>query len=344
MAKIDDVAKLAGVSTATVSAVINGLETVKPRTKRRVLAAVQKLNYQPNLYARSLARGRSRMLGVIVSTLDNRFFAEIAQVAETAALAHGYQVLISSTQYSLERLRSAVRQMIGMRVDGLVIMTNEFDPDVLEMLRSRKVPVVFEDVGTVDPTTSNMRVDYEGGIHRAMRTLVEMGHKRILFVQSHLDVAEWNQLLSIRLRAEAFRDAARQFPEVEAAFLDAPGVPFEAGQAAAAEALNRFEFSGVIANCDPIALGLLRGFRRAGLRVPSDVSIIGFDDSPECEYTEPQLTSVRIPRDLIGRSAVETLRRMIESGQAGCEIRIPTELVMRESVARPRVREAVAAR
>ena len=344
MAKIGDVAKLAGVSTATVSAVINGVDTVKPKTKRRVLAAVEKLNYQPNLYARSLARGRSRMLGVIVSALDNRFFAEIAQIAETNALENGYQVLIASTQFSMERLRSAVRQMIGMRVDGLIIMTSEFDPDVLEMLRSRKVPVVFEDVGTVDPTTSNMRVDYEGGIQRAMRTLVEMGHTRILFVQSHLDVAEWNQMLSIRLRAEAFHDAARQFPEVEASFLDAPGVLFEAGQAAAAEALNRFQFTGVIANCDPIALGLLHGFRRAGLQVPAEVSIIGFDDSPECEYTEPQLTSVRIPRDLIGRAAVETLRRMIENGQPGCEIRIPTELVMRESVVRPRVREEVAAR
>lgn len=344
MAKIADVAKLAGVSTATVSAVINGVDTVKPKTKRRVLAAVEKLNYQPNLYARSLARGRSRMLGVIVSALDNRFFAEIAQIAETNALENGYQVLISSTHYSMDRLRSAVRQMIGMRVDGLIIMTSEFDPDVLEMLKSRKVPVVFEDVGTVDPTTSNMRVDYEGGIQRAMRTLVEMGHTRILFVQSHLDVAEWNQMLSIRLRAEAFRDAARQFPEVEAYFLDAPGVLFEAGEAAAAEALSRFQFTGVIANCDPIALGLLHGFRRAGLAVPLEVSIIGFDDSPECAYTEPQLTSVRIPRDLIGRAAVETLRRMIENGQAGCEIRIPTELVMRESVARPRVREEVAAR
>jgi LacI family transcriptional regulator len=344
MAKIGDVAKLAGVSTATVSAVINGVDTVKPKTKRRVQAAVEKLNYQPNLYARSLARGRSGMLGVIVSALDNRFFAEIAQIAETNALENGYQVLIASTQYSMDRLRSAVRQMIGMRVDGLIIMTSEFDPDVLEMLRARKVPVVFEDVGTVDPTTSNMRVDYEGGIQRALRTLVEMGHTRILFVQSHLDVAEWNQMLSIRLRAEAFRDAARQFPEVEASFLDAPGVLFEAGQVAAAEALNRFQFTGVIANCDPIALGLLHGFRRAGLAVPADVSIIGFDDSPECEYTEPQLTSVRIPRDLIGRAAVETLRRMIENGQPGCEIRIPTELVMRESVARPRVREVTFAR
>ena len=344
MAKIADVAKLAGVSTATVSAVINGIETVKPNTKRRVLAAVRKLNYQPNLYARSLARGRSRMVGVIVSTLENRFFAEIARIAETDALQHGYQVLIASTQYSMDRLRSAVRQMIGMRVDGLVIMTSEFEPDVLDLLRSRKIPVVFEDVGTVDQTTSNMRVDYEGGIQRALRTLVEMGHTRILFVQSHLDVPNWSQFLSIRLRGEAFRDAARQFPEVEASFLDAPGAPFEAGRTAAAEALERFQFTGVIANCDPIALGLLRGFRRAGLSVPGDVSIIGFDDSPECEYTEPPLTSVRIPRDLIGKAAVETLRRMIEKGQPGCEIRIPTELVMRESVARPRTAQAMAIR
>src|SRR5579863_9179351 len=144
MAKIDDVAKLAGVSTATVSAVVNGQDIVKPKTRIKVLKAIQKLNYHPNLYARSLARGRSAMLGVIVSDLSNPFFAEIAQAVQTEALLRKYQVLICATQFSGDRLSDAVRHMMGMRVDGLVIMTSEMEESIAKLLRKRKIPVLFE--------------------------------------------------------------------------------------------------------------------------------------------------------------------------------------------------------
>jgi DNA-binding LacI/PurR family transcriptional regulator len=120
MANINDVAKLAGVSTATVSAVLNGQDIVKLQTRRRVMDAITKLNYHPNLYARSLARGRSALLGLIISDITNPFFADVAQVVQAEAKRCGYQVFISATQFSLELLKAAVKYMIGMRVDGLL--------------------------------------------------------------------------------------------------------------------------------------------------------------------------------------------------------------------------------
>src|SRR5579884_2874757 len=161
MANIDDVAKLARVSTATVSAVVNGRDSkITPRTRHRVLDAVEKLGYRPNLYARSLARGRSRLLGIVISDIVNPFFADVAQVLQSEALARGYNVLIAATQFSVHRLNDAVEHMIGIRVDGMVVITTEMDDRVLDLVRRRRIPVVFEDVGTTDETTSNLRVDY----------------------------------------------------------------------------------------------------------------------------------------------------------------------------------------
>ena len=335
MANIDDVAKLAGVSTATVSAVLNGQNIVKPQTLRRVKDAIRKLNYHPNLYARSLARGRSAMIGLIISDIINPFFADIAQVVQAEANQRGYQVFISATQFSLDRLKSAVRYMIGMRVDGLVIMTTEMEDEVLAAIRARKMPVIFEDVGTVDKTTSNLRIDYEGGVFSAVRCLVEMGHRDILYVENPPAPIDRNHLLSLRIREEAFARAAASFEGIRTFRVAFPGAPFPAGIQAASVALREHPFTAAVVVADPIALGFLRGLRRCGCRVPEDVSVIGFDNSPGCEYTDPPLTSVAIPRDMVARLAVENLVAMIERNEPGREIHVATQLILRESVARP---------
>ena len=336
MSSIDDVAKLAGVSTATVSAVVNGQDIVKPRTRKRVLDAIRTLNYEPNFYARTLARGRSTILGIIISDIVNPFFAEIAQIVQENALRRGYQVLISVTEFSVDRLSNAIKYMIGMRIDGILIMTSEMDDKVQEMVRERKIPALFEDVGTVDATTSNLRIDYEGGIYRAVRCLVELGHEKILFVQNPPLYVGPEQLFSHRLRAEAFQAAIERFPNLTAHKYAGSGrTAFQAGVECAQQILQRFDITGVVASADPHAVGILRGFQRAGKKVPDDISIIGFDNSQFCEYTDPQLTSVNISRQEIAQRAVETLIGMIEHDRPGVEIHIPTELILRESVGRP---------
>jgi DNA-binding LacI/PurR family transcriptional regulator len=225
--------------------------------------------------------------------------------------------------------------MMGMRVDGLVIMTSEMEESVAESLRKRKIPALFEDVGTVDEITANLRIDYEGGICCAVNWLVGLGHERILFAETHPEIVGKQEFLSHRLRANAFRTAVDAFPNVHASWIDCPGSAFRAGLDGAAEALRKHDFTAVIANADPVAFGLLRGFRNAGRKIPQDISLIGFDDNPACEFTDPPLTSVAISRQAIAVSAVETLLEMIENGEPGSEIHIPTELVIRDSAACP---------
>jgi DNA-binding LacI/PurR family transcriptional regulator len=337
LAKIYDVAKLAGVSTATVSAVVNGQNTVEARTRRRVLAAIKKLHYQPNLYASNLARGTTRLLGLIVSDIVNPFFGEIAQSIRQEALARGYEVSLASTQFSGQDLVLAVKRMIGMRVAGLAIMTTEMNAQILEILRNHRTPSVFEDVGTVSDTISNIRIDYEGGIFKAVKYLVDIGHKKILFVRSYPDTEQHESaFLSIRLRTSAFQEAVNKFrPDgIEGEIVTCPGPGPKAGQQAIHKAAEELKFTAAIAIADPVALGVLRGLQQRGLRVPEDVSLIGFDNSYLCEYLHPPLTSVNIPRNKLGRMVVDCLVRNVENKEPGRELALETDLIIRESTSR----------
>lgn len=335
---IYDVAKLARVSTATVSAVVNGQDKVEAKTRRRVQAAISKLRYQPNLYASNLARGRTRLLGLIVSDVVNPFFSEIAQWIRQEAQARNYEIAISSTQFSRADLVAAVRRMIGLRVAGLAIMTTERSEQAVHLLRQYRLPAIFEDVGTVGNAISNVRIDYEGGIFRAVKYLVDLGHRKILFIRSYPTVtSEGTHFLSIRLRTEAFERAVLQFkPEgVQAFTVTCPGPGPKAGFRAMGEALDRYPLTAAIAIADPVALGALRQLQLRGYSVPRDVSLIGFDNSYLCEYLTPSLTSVNIPRDKLGRLVVEHLIRQVEEQAPGAALPLETELIVRESVTRP---------
>jgi DNA-binding LacI/PurR family transcriptional regulator len=337
LARIYDVAALAGVSTATVSAVVNGQNTVEAKTRRRVLAAIKRLHYQPNLYASNLARGTTRLLGLIVSDIVNPFFAEIAYAIREQAHARGYEVSVGSTQFSREDLVAAVKRMIGLRVSGLAIMTTEMNPQILEILREHRTPAVFEDVGTVDETFSNIRIDYEGGIFKAVKYLVDLGHKRILFVRSYPDVErQGSSFLSLRLRTLAFQKAVRQFRSegIQSEIVTCPGPGPRAGQQAIHRALDQLRFSAAIAIADPVALGVLRGLHQRGVRVPQDVSLIGFDNSYLCEYLCPPLTSVNIPRAKLAEMVVDCLVRNVENKEPGRELQLETDLIVRESTSR----------
>ena len=338
MASIYDVAALAHVSTATVSAVINGQDKVEAKTRRRVQAAIKKLHYQPNLYARNLARGRSQLLGLIISDVVNPFFGELAQSIRLEAQARGYELSLASTQFSEEDLILAVKRMVGMRVMGLAIMTTEMSDQVLEILQNSHTPAVFEDVGTVSETISNVRIDYEGGILKALKYLVDLGHKRILFVRSYFDMGHQEPpFLSIRARTEAFKNAAKEFRSegIDSEIVTHWGPGPKAGQLAIHQALDASPgFTAVIAIADTVALGVLRGLQQRGVRVPTDVSVVGFDNNYLCEYLCPPLTSVDIPRAKLGKMVVSCLVKNIEDREPGHELFLDTELVVRESATR----------
>jgi DNA-binding LacI/PurR family transcriptional regulator len=145
---LEQVAKRARVSTATVSRVLNGVDVVKNSTRARVMKAVSELKYHPNLHARSLAGGRSRTVGVIVSNLDNPFFLDVYRAVETDCHARGYELIVANTLYRSEQLAASTRMMLGRRVAGLAVIVSEMDENIITELTESEIPIVFYDVGT----------------------------------------------------------------------------------------------------------------------------------------------------------------------------------------------------
>src|ERR671917_690097 len=210
MSSIRDVARAAGVSTATVSHVINNTRFVSEEVRARVLKAVELCGYYPNAHARSLASGRSRILGLLISDISNPFFPELVKAIETAAFERGYDVVLSNTNYDPERTSHYVRRLIERKVAGVALMTSELDFALIDELARKHVSVVFLDLGTAAERMSNLTVDYAMGITEAVRHLVQLGHKSIAYVGGP------NRLRSAAKRLEAFRNALAQvLPNVE---------------------------------------------------------------------------------------------------------------------------------
>src|SRR5258708_37047830 len=196
--RIKDVAKLSGVSTATVSHVINKTRFVSGTTQRKVLDAIENVGYTPNIHARNLASGRSRTLGLIISDITNPFFPDLVKSIQERALELGYDIVILNTNYEPERDAPYVQRLLELQVRGVMILTTEMDPSVIERLSSRRISVVFLDIGKVGPHTSNIRVNYEKGVHQAVKHLLDLGHRHIAFISGP------THFKSAKLTPEAF--------------------------------------------------------------------------------------------------------------------------------------------
>jgi DNA-binding LacI/PurR family transcriptional regulator len=329
MSSIKDVAREAGVSTATVSHVINNTRFVSEEVRARVVEAVERCRYYPNAHARSLASGRTHILGLVVSDISNPFFPELVKSIEAAAFERGYDVVLSNTNYDPERTSHYVRRFIERKLTGVVIMTSELDTALVDELARREVSVVFLDLGQPGLHMSNLRVNYEVGIEEAISHLVSLGHTEIYFVGGPA------HLRSAARRHEAFCNSMRRhLPDARAEVYHGD-FKLEGGRRAAGEMLvARQRPTAVVAANDMMALGAMVEFRAAGLSIPRDISVVGFDDIAFAALAEPQLTTVCLPRMDLGRRAVEALMTTIEHpDQPGVEINIPTYLVTRGSTA-----------
>src|SRR6266496_2482822 len=182
---LEEVARRAKVSTATVSRVLNNASVVKTSTRARVIRAIEELKYHPNLHARHLAGGKSNTIGVILSNMENPFFFDIYKTVESQAHANGFEVVVANTDYRSEQLVSSIRLMIGRRVAGLAAIVSEMAPELIEELAESRIPVVFYDVGTPRRNITNIRVNYRRGIEKVIDYLHSLGHRRLGFIGHH---------------------------------------------------------------------------------------------------------------------------------------------------------------
>src|SRR5216683_7310970 len=206
---LEQVARRARVSTATVSRVLNNASVVKGSTRSRVMKAIEELKYHPNLHARSLAGGKSRSIGVIASNMGNPFFFDIYQTVESDAHARGYEVVMANTDYRSEQLVASIRLMIGRRVGGLAAIVSEMEPALIDELNDSGLPVVFYDVGAPRKNITNIRVNYRRGIDKVVDYLHSLGHRRLGFIGHH------SMLGPINERMKTVLDAVARIPELE---------------------------------------------------------------------------------------------------------------------------------
>jgi LacI family transcriptional regulator len=330
---IGAIARRARVSTATVSRTLNQNGAVRPETARRVWRAAEELNYFPNSHARALGSGRSRLLGLIVSDITNPFFPELVRQFESLALERQYDLILTSTDYQTDRMTVCLRRMLERKVDGVALMTSEMDEGLIEELARRGVPLVFMDVGQVGPRMSHVVMDYANGVRQAVDHVVQLGHRRIAFISGPLT------LHSARTRRDAFVERLRHHSIAPDKKLMREGTHTAEGGLRAMEALLSASRrpTAVVCSNDWTAIGALHAIDAAGLRVPEDLSVVGFDDTPLASYTRPPLTTVRMSAAEIGATACDALFKLIDDKEhEGALLRIRTHLVVRASTGKLR--------
>jgi DNA-binding LacI/PurR family transcriptional regulator len=324
---IREIARRAKVSTATVSRAINRVPTVDPQLAKRVWKVADELGYYPNTQARALVLGRSRIFGLIVSEITNPFFPEIVQTFENLAVENNYEILLTSTVHDTKRMESSVRRMIERRVDGVAILTFGMEETLIEHLRFRKVPLVFVDVGPDVPGIANIRINYLNGIRQAVQHLAALRHSRIAFVAGPL------HLKSAQARKEAFQASMTEIG-LSSDLVVVGNHRMEGGMKALLE-LNslRDRPTAVLCSNDMTAIGVMREAYEQNIRIPGDLSVVGFDDIHLAQFTIPPLTTVRMSQHELARTAFHALLNEVESESASHNYELSTSLMLRRSTA-----------
>jgi len=328
---ITAVAKRAGVSTATVSRVMNGTANVSPETAERVREAVEALNFYPDVNARALGSGRSGLYGLIISDITNPYFPELVKAFEDIAVEHGQDVLIANTDYDPKRMEMCVIRMLQRKVDGVAIMTSEMDDHLIRTLGQRQIPTVFMDTTTGGRGASTVNIDYAAGVREAMEYLFGLGHTDIAFISGPLT------LNSARARAEAFQAAMREHDvKMPPGWLQEADHHVEGGHHAMKRILDSGSLpTAVLGSNDLTAIGAMGAIHERGLDIPGQISVIGFDDIELSGYTLPALTTLRVPRRELAATAFRALFRGRETDSATSsrarEHVIKTKLVVRGS-------------
>jgi len=329
---IREIAKRARVSTATVSRTINRHPSVQPQLAKRVWKIVEELGYFPSTQARALVSGRSRIFGLIVSEITNPFFPEIVHVFEDIAVQHNYEILVTSTIHDPERMKTSVRRMLEHRVEGVAVMTFGMEESLLDDLKLRNVPLVFVDVGPPRPRVSNIRIEYIHGIRQAVQHIAALRHERIAFISGPLT------LKSAVARKEAFIRCMTEIGmHVDSQLIIEGNHTLEGGGEACAKLLSlRPRPTAVLCSNDMTAIGVMHKSYAAKVSVPSELSVIGFDNIHLSQYVLPPLTTIEMSQSELGRLAFHALLQDVQRdtpNPTGTEYVLKTNFVQRDSTA-----------
>ena len=326
---ISQIAKLARVSTATVSRAINRVPTVDPVLSRRVWRVIERVGYFPNSQARALVSGRSRIFGLIVSEISNPFFPEIVQTFTQLGVKHKYEILLTSIAQDSNEIEATARRMMERRVDGVALLTFGPGNSLIEVFRKRNVPVVAIDTESTGQTLKGIFIDYQHGIRQAVQHLAALGHSRIAFVSGPAE------LKTAMRRKIAFEACMKEIGlETSPEMLVQGDHTMESGmKAMSALAALPARPSAVVCSNDLTAFGVMRQAFELSLDVPRDLSVVGFDDIRMAQFLNPPLTTVQMSQTKIGETAFTALLECAEPERSrpSREAVISTNLVLRRS-------------
>jgi DNA-binding LacI/PurR family transcriptional regulator len=329
MPTLKEVAERAGVSIATVSYVINDIRKVSAETERRVRQAAKELGYFPNRAARSLVAGRSSFVGLVIPDIGNPFFPEITKTFQESANIAGLELIVMNTNSDRQLTRSLVQRLASLQVAGATFLTSQVDGAVKEALARHGIAAVYLDYGAPGPGISNIAIDYRKGMLEAIDHLVQLGHKCLGLVGGPADGA------AAQKRKVAFIEGTNA-AQVEDRVIDSD-FTVQGGYFSCARLLNAAPVTAIIAANDLMAIGAMHCVCDRQMRIPEDISIIGFDDITFAQFTQPALTTVAVPRPEIGRLAFQSLSELMADPKAkGKTYDIPTNLVIRQTTAPPR--------
>ncbi len=326
---LDDVARLAGVSTATVSRCVNTPEKVSAPTLRRVEAVIEQTGYTPNFAARVMAAKRSYTIGAIIPTMDNAIFARGLQAFQEELHEHGYTLLVSSSAYDPSAEAEQIRTLVARGADGLLLIGHDRDPAIYDYLSRQNVPALVAWSYLGDTPTPSIGFDNRAAMRALAEQVIDMGHRKIAMISG---ISANND--RARLRIDGVKDAMSAHG-ISPDTLTVEEVPYDVSAGAKA-------FMAVMANTptvvlcgnDVLAAGALRAARSLGLTVPDDISITGFDDLELAQVVFPKLTTVRVPHQQMGRLAAQELIAMITEKRAGNSTKLDATIIHRGS-ARP---------
>jgi LacI family transcriptional regulator len=335
MIRLKDIAALAGVSIMTVSKVLRDAPDISSATKARIRKLAQEMGYVPDALAQGLRTRTTRLLGLVISTVTNPIYARIALALEERAHELGYNLVLAQSLNDPEREELCIQRLMSRRVDGLFLSpVYRFSPvaPIYEEIKRRAIPTVL--LGQSAPFCSSFTTvesDDLGGGYAAARHLLELGHRRIAFFSGPA-APPWSWE-----RCEGYKRALREAGiEPDDRFIFSGGSTIEDGARAALQMLNEgVMVTAVQAANDLIAIGAANIFLQQGLKIPEDLSLVGFGNTLLSEHFKVPLTTLRQPKFRLGMAAMEAMQKMLR-GQRAENKRLPAGLIVRASTARPK--------
>ncbi|MGF1722484.1 substrate-binding domain-containing protein [Vibrio kyushuensis] len=330
MATMKDIARLASVSTSTVSHVINKSRYVSEEISERVNKAANELNYAPSALARSLKMNRTKTIGMLVTTSTNPFFGEVVKGVERSCYQEGYNLILCNTEGDSERMKASINTLLQKRVDGVILMCSTLEGERIDVFeRYPDIPVVVMDWGPMLFTSDKIQDNSLRGGYMAAKYLIESGHKDIGCITGPLIRHQ------AQMRYEGYKRALNEAGiEINPNWIVEADFECDGGYAA----FNTMKAKGALPSAifvsnDMMAMGVINAANENGIKIPQDVSIIGYDDIHIAKYMTPSLTTIHQPKYRLGKAAIETLLKKLEKESSeAIVVQLEPTLAVRKSV------------